>query len=65
MQGALNEVRNEIAKAKFSKPFEFLTYDQQKEIRALYPLIIGEAHNSNEKFLYDFFKKEKTSSISN
>ena len=57
-KGARHELRNKIAQAKFSKEFEYLSYDQQKEIRISTPFYIKEAYNSNEQFLYDFFKKK-------
>ena len=43
IKAAYNELRNEEALKKHSKPFEFLTFDEQKEIRTRIPLVISEA----------------------
>jgi biopolymer transport protein ExbD len=40
---AYNELREELAKAKFNKPFEELTEEQQKAVQAIYPQKISEA----------------------
>ncbi len=40
---AYNEVRNKVAIAKYGKPFDELTKEQQKEIKDMYPQIIAEA----------------------
>jgi len=52
------EIRNNIAQEEFSKPIEYLSYEQQKKIRAITPFSIHAAYNADEKFLYDFFKKK-------
>ena len=36
-------MRNEEAQRMFNKDFEFITSEQQKEIRAKIPLVISEA----------------------
>lgn len=40
---AYNELREELAKAKFNKSFDLLTEDQQKAIQKIYPQKISEA----------------------
>ncbi len=40
---AYNEVRNKEAMAKYGKPFDQLTKEQQKEIKKKYPQIVAEA----------------------
>ncbi len=41
--GAINELREELAKEKFGKSFENLERDQQKAIQEIYPQKISEA----------------------
>ncbi|HKJ42553.1 MAG TPA: biopolymer transporter ExbD [Sunxiuqinia sp.] len=41
--GAINDLRNELAKSKFGKPFESLDKDQQDAIKEIYPSRISEA----------------------
>lgn len=43
IKGAYNELRNEEAQRMHNKDFEFITSEQQKEIRAKIPLVISEA----------------------
>jgi hypothetical protein len=40
---AYNELRDELAKEEFGYKYEFLTADQQKAIREVYPQKISEA----------------------
>ncbi len=44
---AYNELRNELSKAKFGKPYAALNEDQQVAIRAYYPQKISEAEPKN------------------
>ena len=44
---AYNELRNELAKAKFNKPFEELGEEEQKAIQKIYPQKISEAEPKN------------------
>lgn len=41
--GAINDLREEVAKSKFGKSFEDLDSDEQKAIRAVIPVQISEA----------------------
>lgn len=43
LKASYNELRNEEAKRRYSKSFEFLNKSQQKEIRNAIPLIISES----------------------
>jgi len=43
IKAAYNELREEEAQRKYSKGFEFLSKDKQKEIRGRIPLVISEA----------------------
>jgi hypothetical protein len=40
---AYNELRDELAKAKFGRPYEALTDEQKVAVRAYYPQKISEA----------------------
>lgn len=44
---AYNELKDELAKRKFGKPFDELTDDKQKAIREFYPQAISEAEPKN------------------
>lgn len=44
---AYNELRNELAKAKFAKAYDDLDADQQKAIQKIYPQKISEAEPKN------------------
>lgn len=44
---AYNELRNELAKAKFGKTFEELSEPEQKAVQAIYPQKISEAEPKN------------------
>lgn len=44
---AYNELRDELSKAKFNKPYAALTDEQQEAIRAYYPQKISEAEPKN------------------
>ncbi len=44
---AYNELRDELAMQKFSKPFKELSEDEQKAIRKIYPQRISEAEPKN------------------
>ncbi len=48
---AYNELRDELAKEEFGYKYEFLTADQQKAIREVYPQKISEAEPKAEKCL--------------
>ncbi len=41
--GAINELRDELARSKFGKPYESLDEDKQRAIRDIYPQKISEA----------------------
>jgi biopolymer transport protein ExbD len=41
--GAINDLREELAKSKFGKSYSQLDEDHQKAIREIYPLMISEA----------------------
>ena len=43
LKAAYNELREEAAKKKYNKSFDFITPDQQSEIRNMIPLVISEA----------------------
>ncbi|MDA9774370.1 biopolymer transporter ExbD [Saprospiraceae bacterium] len=43
LKAAYNELRDEASRARHNKSFEFITKEQQKEIRAQIPLVISEA----------------------
>jgi len=43
IKAAYNELRNEAAKRKFSRDYEFCTREQRAEIRSEIPLVISEA----------------------
>ena len=43
LKAAYNELREEEARKRHNKSFEFLTSDQQKDIRSAIPLVISEA----------------------
>ncbi len=43
LKAAYNELRDEASRIKFGKGFEYITKDQQKEIRSEIPLVISEA----------------------
>ena len=45
--GAYNELRDELSKAKFGRPYEVLNNEQQVAIRAYYPQKISEAEPKN------------------
>ncbi len=45
--GAYNELRDELSKAKFGRPYEALNNEQQVAIRAYYPQKISEAEPKN------------------
>src|SRR5210317_928581 len=47
--GAINDLRDELAKSKFGKSFEDLEGDQQKAIRTIYPSRISEAEPKQAK----------------
>ena len=47
LKAAYNELRNEEAQRKYGKEFEFITREQQREIRARIPLVISEAEPTN------------------
>lgn len=47
LKAAYNELRNEEARKRFGKDFDFLTATRQKEIRADIPLVISEAEPTN------------------
>jgi len=47
LKAAYNELREEEAQRRFSKSYEFLTKDRQREIRADIPLVISEAEPTN------------------
>jgi biopolymer transport protein ExbD len=40
---AINELRDELAKTKFGKPYTEIDEDQQKAIKIIYPYLISEA----------------------
>lgn len=44
---AYNELRNDLSKAKFGRPYDALTNEQQVAIRAYYPQKISEAEPKN------------------
>jgi biopolymer transport protein ExbD len=44
---AYNELREEESKKKHGKSYEFITRDQQREIRSAIPLVISEAEPTN------------------
>ena len=44
---AYNELRNDLAKAKFAKTYDELQEDQQKAIQKIYPQKISEAEPKN------------------
>jgi len=44
---AVNELRDELSKRKFTKNYEDLNEDQQKAVRTIYPLAISEAEPRN------------------
>jgi biopolymer transport protein ExbD len=46
--GAINDLRNELAKKQFGKPYDDLDPDQQDAIREIYPQRISEA-DTNKK----------------
>ncbi|MFK7772600.1 MAG: hypothetical protein AB8F94_10690 [Saprospiraceae bacterium] len=56
---AMNEVRNQEARIRFGKNYEFLEKIQQREIRAKYPLMIWEFYSDEERFIFDFFRNKK------
>ena len=43
LKAAYNELRNEEAEKRHGMKFEYITRDQQKDIRAMIPLVISEA----------------------
>ncbi len=45
--GAYNELRNELAKSKFGKPYDSCSKEQQTAVRAYYPMKISEAEPKN------------------
>ena len=47
LKAAYNELRNEEAQRKYGKEFEYITREQQREIRARIPLVISEAEPTN------------------
>jgi biopolymer transport protein ExbD len=47
LKAAYNELRNEEAKRRYNKEFEFITDAQQREIRNNIPLVISEAEPTN------------------
>ena len=47
LKAAYNELRNEEAQRKYGKEFEFITREQQREIRSRIPLVISEAEPTN------------------
>jgi biopolymer transport protein ExbD len=47
LKAAYNELREEESNKRFNKSFEFITRDQQKEIRGDIPLVISEAEPTN------------------
>jgi biopolymer transport protein ExbD len=47
VKAAYNELREEEAQRKYSKSFDYLNRDQQKEIRDKIPLVISEAEPTN------------------
>lgn len=47
LKAAYNELRNEEARKRYGKDFDFLTAARQKEIRADIPLVISEAEPTN------------------
>lgn len=47
LKAAYNELREEEAKRKYGKSFEYLARDKQKEIRARIPLVLSEAEPTN------------------
>ena len=47
LKAAYNELREEESNNRFNKSFEFITRDQQKEIRGDIPLVISEAEPTN------------------
>ncbi|NNE27386.1 MAG: biopolymer transporter ExbD [Saprospiraceae bacterium] len=47
LKAAYNELRNEEAQRKYGKEFEYLTREQQREIRSRIPLVISEAEPTN------------------
>ncbi len=44
---AINELRNELARSEFGKPYDNLEREQQKAIRKIYPQKISEAEPKN------------------
>lgn len=47
LKAAYNELREEEANKRHGKSYEFITRDQQKEIRSAIPLVISEAEPTN------------------
>ncbi len=47
LKAAYNDLRNDEAERKYSKRFDDLTPDRQKEIRSAIPLVISEAEPTN------------------
>lgn len=47
LKAAYNELRNELARQRHGKDFDFITYEQQKIIRSELPLVISEAEPTN------------------
>jgi len=47
LKAAYNELREEEALKRHGKSFEFLSADQQREIRSRIPLVISEAEPTN------------------
>ena len=47
LKAAYNELRNEEAQRKYGKEFQYITREQQREIRARIPLVISEAEPTN------------------
>jgi biopolymer transport protein ExbD len=47
LKAAYNELREEEAQKRHNKSYEFITRDQQKEIRNAIPLVISEAEPTN------------------
>ena len=46
VKAAYNELKNEVANRKFSKDYEFLTKEQQREVKAIIPEKLSEAEPS-------------------
>ena len=49
LQAAINELRNEMSRKRFNKPYNDLDENQQKAIRLIYPQRISEAEPRNIK----------------